>query len=372
MNQTRSCPTSNERGYNFGAGPAMLPEPVLLEAQQALLNWKNTGMSVLEINHRHPVFLELLSETEHLLRSLLSIPEDYHVLFLTQPARMQFSMIPMNFIHPAVQAGYIISGTWSDEAYKEASRLSNAYCVATNQASSFTVLPELNPRDIRDGTAYLYYTPNETVDGLRLPHVPFREKRIPLIADMTSCLLSEPLSISDYGLIFAGIQKNIGPSGMTIVIVHDHLLKTISQTLPAMLDYRVHAKAHSLAATPAVFQCYLSYLMFQWVEAQGGISALYEKNRQKAELLYRYIDSSDFYHCYVKGEGRSLMNVCFYLNEKDKEDLFVREAELRKLYALQGHRRKGGLRVSLYNPMPIEGVYALIDFMKAFEASHSC
>ncbi len=373
MNQTLIRPTSSSRrGYNFAAGPAMLPESILLKAQQAMLNWANTGMSILEINHRHPLFLNFMEEAECLLRSLLSVPDHYHVLFLTQPARMQFSMIPMNFIHPAVQAGYIISGMWSYEAYKEANRLSNAYCIATNQDSDFTVLPQLNAREIRDGTAYIYYAPNETVDGLRIAPPPFKEKHIPLIADMTSYLLSEPICVEDYALIFAGIQKNIGPSGMTIVIVDDRLLKTISTTVPAMLDYRVHAEAHSLAATPAVFQCYLAYLMFQWVNEQGGVNALYEKNRQKAEMLYHYIDSSDFYCCYVTGEGRSLMNVCFYLKDREKEAAFISEAEKLGLYGLQGHRRKGGIRVSLYNPMPIEGVYALIDFMKAFALSHAC
>ncbi len=372
MSQTLTYQTSNQRGYNFGAGPAMLPESILLKAQCALLNWENTGMSILEINHRHPVFLHMMSEAERLLREQLHIPSHYHVLFLTQPARMQFSMIPMNFIHPAVQAGYVVSGMWSYDAYKEANRLSNAYCLTTNEASAFTVLPELNLRDIRDETAYIYYASNETVDGIRIAPPPFKEAKIPLIADMTSCLLSEPIDLNDYGLIFSGIQKNIGPSGMTIVIVDDHLLKTIAREPPLMLDYRVHAEMHSLAATPAVFQCYLAYLMFQWVVEQGGVSALYEKNCQKAEMLYRYLDTSHFYHCYVNGKGRSLMNVCFYLADSTTETMFIHDAEKQGLYALLGHRRKGGIRVSLYNAMPIEGVYALIDFMKAFAAQHAC
>jgi phosphoserine aminotransferase len=372
MHQILTLPTSNQRGYNFSAGPAMLPESVLLQAQQSLLNWQNTGMSILEINHRHPLFLHLMEEAEMLFRQLLSIPEHYHVLFLTQPARTQFAMIPMNFVHPAVQAGYVISGMWSYEAYKEANRLSNAYCVATNQDSDFTCLPHFNPKEIRDETAYIYYTPNETVDGIRIASPPFKDREVPLVADMTSYLLSEPISVENYGLIFAGIQKNIGPAGMTIVIVDDALLKTTSTILPTMLDYRVHAEAHSLAATPAVFQCYMSSLMFQWVLEQGGVDALFQKNQRKAEMLYRYIDSSDFYHCYVQGEGRSFMNVCFYLSDESKNELFLREAQRYGLYGLQGHRRKGGMRVSLYNAMPIEGVYALIDFMKMFALSYAC
>lgn len=366
MCQTLIYQKSSQRVYNFSAGPAMLPESVLLKAQQALFNWEETGMSVLEINHRHPLFLHMMEEAESLLRRLLSIPMDYHVLFLTQPARMQFSMIPMNFIHPAVQAGHVVSGVWSYEAYKEASRLSRAYCLATNESSDFTVLPEYDKRAIRDETAYIYYAANETVDGLRLVPPPFKEAGIPLVADMTSFLLSEPIDVQDYGLIFSGIQKNIGPAGMTIVVVHDAMLKTISGKLPLMLDYRVHAEMHSFAATPAVFQCYLSYLMFQWITEQGGVSVLYEKNRRKAEVLYHALDASDFYECYVKGEGRSLMNVCFYLKDPTKEALFISEAEKRGLYGLQGHRRKGGVRVSLYNPMPIEGVYSLIEFMNIF------
>ncbi len=371
MCQTLIYQKNSQRGYNFSAGPAMLPDAVLLKAQQALLSWEETGMSVLEINHRHPLFLHMMEETESLLRELLSVPMDYHILFLTQPARMQFAMIPMNFIHPAVQAGHIVSGTWSYEAYKEASRLSRAYCLASNEDSGFTTLPEYDKRAIRDETAYIYYAANETVDGLRLVPPPFRETGIPLIADMTSFLLSEPINVQEYGLIFAGIQKNIGPAGMTIVLVHDNLLKTISAKLPSMLDYRVHASMHSFAATPAVFQCYMSYLMFQWITEQGGVSALHEKNHRKAEILYHAIDTSSFYECYVQGEGRSLMNVCFRLKDATKEELFVSEAEKRGLYGLQGHRRKGGIRVSLYNPMPIEGVYSLIEFMHAFERQYT-
>lgn len=361
---------NQNRGYNFGAGPAMLPESILCEAQAELLNWEHSGMSIVEISHRSSLFMNMLEETEALFREVLSIPEDYQVLFLTQPARTQFAMIPMNFIHPAVQAAYVVSGVWSYEAYKEATRLSNAYCLATNEGCEYTQLPSVNERDIRDETAYVYYTPNETIDGIRFS-TPLKVNA-PLIADMTSCLLSEPLNIEQYGLIFAGSQKNIAPAGLTVVIVKNSLLNTISAKLPTMLDYRVHVEQHSLYATPATFQCYMAGKMLQWIKTQGGVESLYAINGQKSELLYQYIDQSSVYKTFVNNKNeRSLMNVCFYLQDPAKEDDFIKQASSRGLYGLRGHRRKGGLRASLYNAMPMDGVKSLIEFMQEFAQSNS-
>jgi len=353
------------RGYNFGAGPAMLPESVLKDAQQELLNWRGTGMSILEIGHRTPLFTELMLETEYLLRELLVIPDHYHVLFLSGAARTQFAMIPMNFIHPSVQAGYLVSGIWSYLAYKEAMHLSNAYCIASSESLQYRALPSYHIRDIRDETAYVYYTPNETINGVRFPSIPAGIKPA-LIADMTSCLLSEPIQVSDYGLIFAGAQKNIAPAGLTLVIVRDDLLKTISTKLPTMLDYRVHAETKSLYATPATFQCYMALKMFHWIKAQGGVDALYALNCQKAAKLYQYIDESSSYRCLVEKNARSLMNICFYLTDPSQETAFIQQSKARGLYALQGHREVGGMRASLYNAMPMEGVDALIEFMQDF------
>lgn len=355
------------RGYNFGAGPAMLPESVLRECQSELLNWNHTGMSILEIGHRTPMFTALMQEAEQLLRDLLIIPENYHVLFLPGATRAQFSMVPMNFIHPAVQAGYLVSGVWSYMAYKEATRLSHAYCIASSEASGFHELPQFSMKDIRAETAYVYYTPNETINGIRFPKPPEGIKPA-LIADMTSCLLSEPINVTDYGLIFAGTQKNIGPAGLTVVIVRDDLLKTISAKLPTMLDYRVHVEAHSLYATPPTFQCYMALKMFQWIKAQGGVNALYELNCRKAQMLYDYIDASPDYYCLVDKASRSLMNICFHLTDPKREADFIQQSNARGLYALQGHRLVGGLRASLYNAMPAAGVDALIDFMQDFSA----
>jgi phosphoserine aminotransferase len=353
------------RGYNFGAGPAMLPESILKNVQEELLNWHGTGMSILEIGHRTPLFIELMQEAEWLLRELLVIPDHYHVLFLSGAARTQFSMIPMNFIHPAVQAGYLVSGIWSYLAYKEAMHLSNAYCIGGSEALQYRDLPRYHVKDIRDETAYVYYTPNETINGVRFPNIPAGIKP-PLIADMTSCLLSEPIQVSDYGLIFAGAQKNIAPAGLTLVIVRDDLLKTISAKLPTMLDYRVHAKERSLYATPATFQCYMALKMFQWIKAQGGVDSLYALNCQKASKLYKYIDESPNYQCLVEPNARSLMNVCFYLSDSSQEAAFIQQSNARGLYALQGHREVGGMRASLYNAMPMAGVDALIEFMQDF------
>lgn len=363
MNQA----TPPNRGYNFGAGPAMLPESILRECQNELLNWNNTGMSILEIGHRTPLFSALMQEAEQLLRELLTIPEHYHVLFLPGATRTQFSMVPMNFIRPSTQAGYLVSGVWSSLAYQEAAHLSRAYCIASSDASNFYELPKFSLNDIRDDTAYVYYTPNETINGIRFPKPP-KGIKPPLIVDMTSCLLSEPIKVSDYGLIFAGAQKNIGPAGLTLVIVRDDLLKTISAELPTMLDYRVHAKAQSLYATPPTFQCYMALKMFQWVKAQGGVHALYELNCRKAQALYQYIDESSDYHCLVDKASRSLMNVCFHLTDPTREADFIQQSSAHGLYALQGHRLVGGLRASLYNAMPMAGVDALIDFMRDFSA----
>lgn len=355
------------RPYNFGAGPATLPESILLEAQAELLSWQGSGVSILETGHRTPEFELLMQDAEADLRQLLAIPDNYHVLFLSGAARTQFAMVPMNLVRPGQQAAFLISGVWSGFAYEEASRLTSAYCLGTSSASEFNQAPEFQDNLIRQNTVYVHYTPNETINGVRFSQTP-QTGSVPLVADMTSCLLSEPINITDFGLIFAGAQKNIASAGLTVVIIRADLLDNPSNPLlPTMLDYKTHVTHHSLYATPPMFNCYFAAKMFKWIKAAGGVDALYEKNCAKAEKLYNFIDSSSFYTCSIEKESRSLMNVCFSLPKKTMEADFLNRAAMHGLYALKGHRLVGGLRASLYNAMPMAGVDALIAFMQEFQ-----
>lgn len=354
------------RAFNFGAGPATLPESILIEAQQALLNWQESGMSILEIGHRTPEFQALLQQAELELRTLLTIPNNYHVLFLGGAARTQFSMLVLNFLQEKKTAGYLVSGLWSKLAFEEACKLKSAYVLASSEESQFLAVPPEQLWDIRDDTQYVFYTPNETVHGLRYPYVP-EVQGLPLIADMTSCILSEPIQVTDYALIFAGAQKNIASAGMTLVIIRDEFLQQITtQSLPTMMDYRVQAAHHSLYATPPVFNCYLAAKMFQWIKEQGGIEALSRLNLEKSSRLYQYIDESSCYLCPIEPASRSRMNVCFSLRDNTLEVPFLHLASQRGLLALKGHRAVGGLRASLYNAMSLAGVDALIAFMQDF------
>lgn len=353
--------------YNFGAGPAMMPEPVMQAAHAEWFDWQGQGMSVIEIGHRTPSFMAMLADAETCLRQLLHIPESYHVLFLGGAARTQFAMVPLNLLSQQRSGGYLVTGVWSEMAFEEAKRIKSAYCVASSTAEQYTQVPSPLQWQIQDNTGYVYYTSNETVNGVRFPEVPKFGGHIPLVVDMTSSLLSEPLTISDYGLIFAGAQKNIAPAGMTIVIVRADLLDHLPELpIPTMLDYRVHATQHSLYATPPTFNCYMAYKMFQWLQAEGGLEVIQQKNREKAALLYDYIDTSAFYQCKIEKTCRSIMNVCFSLPTVELETAFVTQAAQAGLYALKGHRLVGGVRASLYNAMPKAGVEALLNFMTDF------
>ena len=342
-------------GYYFGAGPAVLPDEILEKAASALLNFKETGLSILEIGHRTELFTSLLDAARKDLRALLNIPENYQILFLGGAARQQFSTVPLNLIsRKKEKAAYICSGLWSELAFEEAKRFSDAY-VAKNSA-------------YQSDTAYLYYTPNETVDGVRIARPEVED--IPLVSDMTSCFLSEPIAVEKFGLIFAGAQKNIGPAGLTLVLIRDDLLDIIPKhTVPVMSDYRVHAKYQSVYATPPVFQCYMAAEMFRFIKAKGGVEAMHEINQAKAKKLYDYIDASIHYDSLVppdNREARSIMNVCFSMRDKSKEARFLEIAEQKGLKGLKGHRLRGGLRASLYNAMPMAGVDALIECMDTF------
>lgn len=359
------------RVYNFGAGPAMLPESILREAQEEFLDWKNLGISVLEAGHRSPEFMALLSHAEQTLRELLTIPQNYQILFLGGAARTQFAMIPMNLLHPEEHAGYLVTGVWSHIAFSEAEYLKKAYCIASSEQDSYKSIPELKNWEIKENTVYVYYTANETVNGIQFPYIP-QITGIPLVADMTSSLLSEPVDVSKFGLIFAGAQKNIANAGLTIVIIRNDLLeRTPNPHVPTMLHYKTQVEHHSLYATPPVFNCYLADKMFQWIKTQGGIDKIYQLNCQKAAKLYQYLDSSEFYITDVAQEARSRLNVCFSLKNAQLENEFLRLAQLRGLYALKGHRLVGGVRASLYNAMPMAGIDALIEFMSEFAKENS-
>ncbi len=354
------------RGYYFSAGPAQLPESILLEVQSELLNWHDQGCSILEIGHRTKVFEDLMQEMTQDLRDLLAIPDNYHILFLGGAARSQFAMVPMNILEPNQSAAHVISGTWSELAFQEAARLTKAYCLADSIDTGYSDIPYIETANLQSNTAYVQYTPNETIHGVRWPDMP-EVHGLPLVADMTSCLLSEPIDINKYGLIFAGAQKNIASAGMTVVIVRsDWMQRTPMMPLPIMSDYRTHVKHKSLYATPPTFNCYLAAKMFKWIKQQGGVDCLNVQNIKKANMLYDYIDSSSEYHCRVEKKARSRMNICFALNDPTMEAEFLLGATKAGLYALNGHRQVGGLRASIYNSMPVAGVEALISFMKVF------
>jgi len=354
------------RGYNFGAGPAMLPEALLREVQSELLNWQGNGMSVMEIGHRTKEYTQLMQQSEALLRALLNIPDNYRVLFLGAPARQQFSMIAMNLLDQHKKGAYLVTGIWSALALVEAARLKQAYCIASSENKAFHSTPPVSDWRFQPDTAYLYYTPNETVNGVRCTTPPVHND-LPLVADMTSCLLTEAINVQDYGLIFAGAQKNIANAGLTLVIVRDDLLANLpEQTLPKTLDYRIQVAHNSLYCTPPTFNCYVAYKMFQWIERQGGVAAMEQINREKAARLYDFIDNSSLYSAPVAADVRSIVNVCFSLKNPALDAIFIEQAKNKGLFALQGHREVGGMRASLYNSMPTEGVNSLIEFMGDF------
>jgi phosphoserine aminotransferase len=355
------------RSFNFGAGPAALPESILLEAQSELLNWQGRGLSILEIGHRTPDFMQMMNEAEIMLREILLIPDNYHVLFLSGPARLQFAMLPLNLLKKDQAAGFLISGVWSEFAYEECVKLKQAYCVASSKSNNFNEAPKSIDWQLRDNTGYVYYTSNETVNGVRYPSTP-QFGDIPVVADMTSCILSEVINVSDYGVIFAGSQKNIAPAGLTVVIINKDLLHSNHQPpIPTILDYNTHVVNHSLYATPVTFSCYMAWKMFKWVKEQGGVGALQILSQQKSDKLYAYIDSSDFYECKISKTSRSLMNVCFSINKPKLEPIFLEHAVKAGLIGLKGHKLVGGIRASLYNAMPMAGVDALIEFMQNFK-----
>lgn len=356
------------RIYNFGAGPATMPLEVLQQMQTELLDWRGTGMSIMEIGHRTEEFETLAAETERDLRAILAIPTNYHVLFITGPARAQFAMVPMNLLGEIGQADYLTTGVWSDMAAKEAARFGKINQVVETAQLNCTSIPMPDLWQLNENAAYMHYTANETIKGLEFHAIPVIKEEVPLVCDMTSSLLSRPVDVSRFGLIYAGTQKNIAMAGITIVIVREDLLtRKPIMPIPSAYDYRVLQKSRSLYYTPATFVCYMMGLTLQWLHKQGGLAAMALINQRKAEKLYYYIDHSDFYYNDVTPADRSWMNVSFALANNKVESLFLQQAQMAGLVGLKGHSLAGGgMRASLYNAMPEQGVDALINFMQDF------
>ena len=356
--------------YNFSAGPAVLPHEVLATAQAEMLDWHGSGMCVMEMSHRGKEFMEIIHDAEQDLRALMAIPAGYKVLFLQGGASQQFSMVPLNLAPVDGHIDVLDTGHWSKLAVKEARRYTNVNVVASSADSNYAVVPDVASWQRTPDAAYFHYTSNETIGGLQCPFVP-DVGDTPLVCDMSSDFLSREVDVSKFGLIYAGAQKNIGPSGLTVVIVREDLLGHAQAQTPTMLDYRVHADADSMYNTPATYPIYIAGLVFKWLKTQGGIKGMQARNDEKAGLLYHMIDSSNgFYYSHVQAPYRSKMNVVFRLKDEALEDVFLSEAKKNGLMQLKGHRSVGGMRASIYNAMPIEGVKALVHFMEDFARQH--
>ena len=355
--------------FNFCAGPAMLPSAVMAQAQAEFCNWQGLGVSVMEISHRSPEYIAMAKEAEQDLRDLMDIPDNYKVLFCHGGGRGQFAAVPLNLLGDKLDADYLLTGEWSKSAVVEAkkhARITETDIMTTTVDGKVTVKPA-EQWPINAGAAYLHYCPNETIEGIELFDTP-ETGVVPLVADMSSTILSRPIDVSKFGLIYAGAQKNIGPSGLSIVIVRDDLVGYARKAIPSIFDYDVQAKADSMFNTPPTYAWYLAGLVFKWLKEQGGLAAVEKTNIAKAELLYNFIDNSVFYSNNVDASVRSRMNVPFNLADESQNEAFLSEAKAAGLLTLKGHRIVGGMRASIYNAMPIEGVQALVSFMKEFEA----
>lgn len=353
------------RTYNFGAGPAILPEVVLQQAQEELLDWQNTGMSVMEISHRSKPFMALVEEAETRLRDLLAIPNNYKVLFLAAPSRSQFAMIPLNCLGNNTHVDYLDTGMWSHMAAKEAKRYAEVNLASNSEPNSYTTIAPRDQWQCNPNAAYFYYCANETVHGLALHDIPDTGE-VPLACDMTSCFLAQSVDVSRFGIIYAGAQKNVAPAGMTMVIIREDLIGNAHPLTPTIDNYQVISDKGSLYYTPNCFAIYMANLTFQWLQREGGLAAMQQRNQRKAQKLYHCIDTNDFYQSPVDPTYRSIMNVPFKLADESLNDAFLKQAEAANLSALKGHREVGGMRASIYNAMPEAGVDALIDFMQHF------
>jgi phosphoserine aminotransferase len=355
-----------ERIFNFSAGPAVLPLPVLEEAQRDLISLPGVGMSVMEISHRSKIFDEIIKQAESGIRELLGVPENYHVLFLQGGASLQFSMVPINFLPADGSADYILTGSWGKKALKEAKKLGQANVAATMADGGFTRVPAADEIKLDPSAAYVHITTNETIEGVEWKQEP-EVGDAPLIADASSDILSRPIKIERYGLIYAGAQKNMGPSGVTLAILRDDLLKRIPDGLQSMLDYRTHVNGKSLYNTPNTWGIYILNLVCKWLKDKGGLAAMQTENEAKAKLIYDAVDATDFYRGHADPDARSIMNVTFRLPSEDLEKKFTSEATAAGMDGLKGHRSVGGIRASIYNAFPRAGCEALVAFMNEFE-----
>lgn len=354
------------RVYNFSAGPAVLPEEVLREAAEEMMDYKGSGMSVMEMSHRSQVFDDIIKEAEQDLRDLMNIPDNYEVLFLQGGASQQFAMIPMNLMKNKV-ADYIVTGQWAKKAYQEAQKYGKANKIASSEDQTFSYIPDCSDLPISEDADYVYICENNTIYGTKFKTLP-NTKGKTLVADVSSCFLSEPVDVSKYGVIYGGVQKNIGPAGVVIVIIREDLIPDeVDEKVPTMLQYKIHADAQSLYNTPPAYGIYICGKVFKWIKKMGGLKEMQKKNIEKAQILYDFLDSSKLFKGTVRKEDRSLMNVPFVTGNADLDAKFVAEAKEAGFENLKGHRTVGGMRASIYNAMPKEGVVKLVEFMKKFE-----
>jgi len=356
--------------YNFCAGPAMLPSAVMKKAQSELINWQDLGCSVMELSHRSKAYMAIAEKAEADLRMLMDIPKNYHVLFMHGGGRGQFSAVPMNLLSNNGKADYVVTGSWSSAAAKEAANHGHINVIEPVRViNNVKSISPASTWQLSNDADYIHYCPNETVDGIEIFEIP-ETNGVPLVADMSSTILSRTIDVSKFGLIYAGAQKNIGPSGLTIVIIRDDLLGRAHKQTPSVFNYQFAAKNGSMYNTPPTFAWYLAGLVFEWLKASGGVKNIEKINLDKAQMLYQCIDNSEFYLNNIDSKNRSLMNVPFWLKDESLNRSFLAEAEEAGLLALEGHRSVGGMRASIYNAMPIEGVEALVRFMKSFQERH--
>jgi len=358
------------RVFNFSAGPATLPEPVLRQAADEMLDWHGSGMSVMEMSHRGKEYMGIHAEAEADLRELLAIPANYKVVFLQGGAIGQNAFVPMNLLRGKASADYVNTGEWSKKSIKEAKKYGAVNVVASSESSNFTHVPKQDTWKLDPNAAYVHICSNETIGGMQYHWVPDTGD-VPLVADMSSEILSKPIDVSRYGLIYCGAQKNIGPAGLTIVIVRDDLIGQAMPITPSAFDLKQQADNDSMLNTPPTYAIYIAGLVFKWLKKQGGLTAMEEHNRVKAALLYDYLDSTSFYSCPIARDDRSLMNVPFKLRDESLDEAFLKGAKERGMVQLKGHRSVGGMRASIYNAMPKEGVQTLVTYMKDFEKSHA-
>ncbi len=357
------------RVYNFSAGPAMMPEQVLKRAADEMLEYGDSGQSVMEMSHRSKEYQAIIDSVEAKLRQVMSIPDNYKVLFLQGGASSQFAMIPLNLMNRNNKADFVITGQWANKAYQEASRYGKCNVVASSKDKTFSYIPELDKSKFDPEADYFHICYNNTIYGTRFNELPDTGD-VPLIADMSSCILSEPVDVSKFGLIYAGAQKNMGPAGLTVVIIREDLIGNAMDITPTMFNYKIHADNGSMYNTPPTYGIYILGLVLDWIIEKGGLTEMAKLNRKKAELLYNYLDSSKLFKATVSGKDRSLMNVPFVTGSDELDAKFVSEAKKEGLINLKGHRTVGGMRASIYNAMPYEGVEKLVEFMRKFEAEN--